>query len=126
MMFTGEAGGHTVTLDYIPPFGEGAGFMPMQLYLVSLAACLGSTMRYLAAEHGKTITEISVEARGIRRDRPPKSFGAVEFDIRVTSPDLDEEELARLGWLAESKYCPLTTMLPDDVTVSMTYHIGRE
>lgn len=126
MMYTGEAGGHTVTLDYIPPYGEGTGFMPMQLFLVSLAACLGSTLRYLAGEHGKTITDIGVEARGTRRDKPPKSFGAIEFDIRVTSPDFDEETLARLGELAETKYCPLTTMLPDDVAVSMTYHIARE
>lgn len=126
MMFTGEAGGHKVMLDYIPPYGEGAGFMPMQLYLVSLAACLGSTLRYLAGEHGRTIADIGVEARGTRRDKPPKSFGMIEFDIRVTSPDLDEETLAHLGKLAETKYCPLTTMLPDDVAVTMTYRIARE
>ena len=48
MMYTGEAGGHTVTLDYIPPYGEGAGFMPMQLYLWYWRR-LGSTLRYLAA-----------------------------------------------------------------------------
>lgn len=126
MMFTGESGGHTVTLDYIPPYGEGAGFMPMQLYLVSLAACLGSTLRYLAGEHGRTINEIGVEARGTRRERPPKGFGAIDFDIRVTSPDLDEATLAHLGELAETKYCPLTTMLRDEVAVMMTYHITRE
>ena len=126
MMYTGEAGGHTVTLDYIPPYGEGAGFMPMQLYLVSLAACLGSTLRYMADANGWKITDISMEARGTRQDKPPKSFGAIEFDIRVASPDLDEETLARLGRLAESKHCPLTTMLPDDVAVTMTYHINRE
>jgi len=126
MMYTGEAGGHTVTLDYIPPYGEGAGFMPMQLFLVSLAACLGSTLRYLAGEYGRTITDISVEARGTRRDKPPKSFGAIEFDIRVTSPDLDEQTLARLGELGKTKYCPLTTMLPADVAVTLTYRIDRE
>jgi putative redox protein len=126
MMFAGVSGGHAVTLDYIPPYGEGAGFMPMQLFLVSLAACLGSTLRYLADEHGKRILEIGVDARGTRRDHPPTGFGAISFDIRVVSPDLDEEGLKHLGELAEKKYCPLTTMLRDDVAVTMTFHITRE
>ncbi len=126
MMFTGESGGHTVTLDYIPPYGEGSGFMPMQLYLVSLAACLGSTLRYLAGEHGKTIIDIDVEVSGTRRDRPPTGFGAIAFDMRVVSPDLDETTLKELGELAETKYCPLTTMLRDDVTVKMAFELVRE
>ena len=125
MMFTGASGGHAVTLDYIPPYGEGAGFMPMQLFLVSLAACLGSTLRHLAGEYGKTISEIGVDARGTRRDHPPTGFGAISFDIHITSPDLDEEALKHLGELAEKKYCPLTTMLRDDVAVTMTYHITQ-
>ena len=100
MMFTGESGGHTVTLDYIPPCGEGAGFMPMQLYLVSLAACLGSTMRYLAGEHGKTITGIDVDVLGTRRDHPPTGFGEIAFDMRVVSPDLDDASIKSwAGWL---------------------------
>ena len=126
MMFTGESGGHTVTLDYIPPYGDGAGFMPMQLYLVSLAACLGSTLRYLAGEHGKTITGIDVDVRGTRRDHPPTGFGEIAFDMRVVSPDLDEESLKELGELAEKKYCPLTTMLREDVAVTMAFEIIRE
>ncbi len=126
MMFTGESGGHTVTLDYIPPYGEGAGFMPMQLYLVSLAACLGSTLRYLAGEHGKTITDIDVDVRGTRRDHPPTGFEQIAFGLRVVSPDLDDASLRELGTLAETKYCPLTTMLCDDVAVTMTFEIVRE
>jgi putative redox protein len=126
MMFTGAAGGHAVTLDYIPPYGDGSGFMPMQLYLVSLAACLGSTLRYLAGEHGLTISDISVDSRGTRRDHPPTGFGAIEFDIRVKSPDIDDETMKKLGGMAEKTYCPLTTMLKDDVAVTMTYHISRE
>ncbi len=123
MMFMGESGGHTVTLDYIPPYGDGAGFMPMQLYLVSLAACLGSTLRHLAGERGKTITGIDVDVRGTRRDRPPTGFGAIDFAIRVVSPDIGGEELRELGELAEKKYCPLTTMLRDDVAVTMSFEV---
>jgi len=126
MMFTGESGGHTVTLDYIPPYGEGAGFMPMQLYLVSLAACLGSTLRYLAGEHGKTISDIEVDVRGTRRDHPPTGFEAITFGLRVVSPDIDDASLRELSELAEKKYCPLTTMLCADVAVTMTFEIVRE
>ena len=126
MLFTGESGGHTVTLDYIPPYGDGAGFMPMQLYLVSLAACLGSTLRYLAGEHGNTITDIDVDVRGTRRDHPPTGFGKIAFDMRVVSPDLDDASMKELCELAEKKYCPLTTMLCADVAVTMTFEIVWE
>jgi len=125
MMYTGEAGRHTVTLDYIPPYGEGAGFAHAALS-GEPGGVPGQHAAIPAGEHGKAITDISVEARGTRRDKPPKSFGANEFDIRVTSPDLDEGTLARLGKLAETKYSLLTTMLPDDVAVTMAYHIARE
>jgi len=127
LKFTEVSGGHAVvTLDYIPPYGDGSGFMPMQLYLVSLAASLGSTLRHLAGEHGKTIIDIGVDVRGTRRDHTPTGFGAIDFDIHVKSPDIDEETLKTLGTLAGSKYCPLTTMLKDDVAVTMAYHVTQE
>ena len=126
MMFIGESGGHKVTVDYIPPNGDGAGFMPMQLYLVSLATCLGSTLRYLAVEQGRTIDDLTIDIRGTRRDRPPTGFETINFDMRVTSPDLDDETIKRLGDMAEKKYCPLTTMLRDDVAVMMSFDVVRE
>lgn len=42
MMFKGTAGENPpIVTDYIPPMGDGKGYMPLELFLISLSSCLG-------------------------------------------------------------------------------------
>ncbi len=74
MMFLGESGGNTVITDYVPPYGDDQGFMPLQLFLVSLSACLGGTIQFLAKNMQRHIGSLKVSAQGNRRQTHPTIF----------------------------------------------------
>jgi len=70
--YTGVLRSHpAIPIDYIPPFGDGQGYTPLELLLMSLAACSGGTIGLLLRKMGKTISGIKVNTRGIRRGSTP-------------------------------------------------------
>ena len=45
VQFTGVARSNpAITMDYTPPLGDGQGYMPLELLLMSLATCSGATV----------------------------------------------------------------------------------
>ena len=63
-----------IIMDYTPPLGDGKGYMPLELLLMSLAYCSGGTLSYLLKKAGKNISAAEVNAKGIRREHSPTSF----------------------------------------------------
>ncbi len=66
-----------ITIDYIPPLGDGQGYLPLELLLMSLASCSGGVVGLLLRKMGKTVAGIKVNAKGSRRDRHPTSFQSI-------------------------------------------------
>jgi len=123
MMFEGESGGHTVTTDYIPPHGDGQGFMPLQLFLVSIASCLGGTITFLAKSMNKEVKSLSIGATGTRREQHPLCFDSIALNTKVVSDDMDDETMQKILSSAEEKICPVMAMIKGNVKVSTTYQI---
>ncbi len=125
MMFEGQSGGHRVMTDYIPPHGDGQGFMPLQLFLVSLAACLGGTITYLAKTMNKEVKTLTVGAEGIRREQHPLCFDSITLNARVGSADMDEETMQKIIISAEESICPVMAMIKDNVRVQTNFEIVK-
>jgi putative redox protein len=125
MMFEGESGGHTVMTDYIPPYGDGQGFMPLQLFLVSLSACLGGTITYLAKMMNKEVKALSISATGTRREQHPLCFESITLSARVVSGDMDDETMQNIIDSAEEKICPVMAMIKGNVKVQTTFEIFK-
>jgi putative redox protein len=123
MMFEGESGGHTVMTDYIPPHGDGQGFMPLQLFLVSLASCLGGTITFLAKTMNKEVKELLIGATGTRREQHPLCFETIALSARVVSADMDDETMQKILESAEEKICPVMAMIKGNVKITTTYQI---
>jgi putative redox protein len=71
--------GHTrsespIVIDYLPPLGDGAGWMPLELLLLSLAGCSGQTLIAILRKMEQPVRGLEVHARGQRRDEHPTSF----------------------------------------------------
>ncbi len=124
MLFECESGGNTVMTDYIPPYGDGQGFMPLQLFLVSLASCLGGTITFLAKTMSKEVSELSVDAVGTRREQHPMGFDSIALNVRIVSADMDEESMRKILVSAEEKICPVLAMIKGNVKVSTTYQLS--
>ena len=125
MMFEGESGGHTVMTDYIPPHGDGQGFMPLQLFLVSLASCLGGTITFLAKTMNKEVKTLNVGATGTRREQHPLCFDTITLEAHVGSDDMDDETMQKIIASAEEKICPVMAMIKGNVKVQVIYQISK-
>lgn len=118
MMFKGTAGEHPpVITDYIPPAGDGEGYMPLELFLVSLSSCLGGALSVLLRKTGKTIDSLSVNAEGVRREQHPTSFEKITLFIRVRSKDITEADVKKAVDISEASVCPVWAMIKGNVKV---------
>jgi putative redox protein len=118
MMFKGTAGDNPpVMTDYIPPIGDGKGYMPLELFLVSLSACLGGALSVLLRKTGKTIDALTVSAEGIRREQHPTSFEKITLRVRLRSKDITEAEVKKAVDISEASVCPVWAMIKGNVEV---------
>lgn len=122
--FTGVAGTNpAIMIDYVPPLGDGQGYMPLELLLTSLAACSGATVASLLRRMGKTIEGLKVNARGIRRDTHPLSFQKIYLKFTISSQDIADSDMQKALQLSEETYCPMWAMVKNNVEVTCEHQI---
>jgi len=126
MMFLGESGGHTVITDYVPPYGDGQGFTPLELFLVSLSTCLGGTVKALAGAMKRYVGGLTVTAEGDRREKHPTMFESIRLYVRVVSDDITEDDMREMLRRAEELLCPVAAMVKATVPLHMDYEIVKE
>ena len=127
MKFKGEAGGHEpVYTDYIPPYGDGEGIMPLELFLISLSSCMGGALTAFLGKMGKQIDALSVKAAGLRRAEHPLSFASITLSIDIASKDATEEDVEKVIKAAEAMYCPIAAMIKNNVELKTGFTLSRQ
>lgn len=122
--FTGKTRNNPpIIMDYIPPIGDGNGYMPLEMVLMSLATCSGSTLAILVRSMKKSISGLKVSARGIRREEHPTGFKEIHLDFAIQSPDLEEPLVQKAIQMSEETYCPVWDMLKGNVTITTAFTI---
>ncbi len=112
-----------IPIDYIPPFGDGQGYTPLEMLLMSLGACSGGTLGLLLRKAGKTVTGISVTAKGVRREHHPTSFTTIHLEFIVTSADVTDDDMRKSIKLAEESVCPVWAMVKGNAEITTGYRI---
>lgn len=107
--------------DYYPPIGEGNGYTPLELLLLSLSACSGTSIIALLRKTNKRLDSFRVNAQGIRRDTHPTIFEAITLHYQLTSNEICEDEFIHAIELTEKSLCPVWAMLRDSVHLSSTH-----
>jgi len=122
--YTGVLRSHPpIPIDYIPPLGDGQGYMPLELVLMSLAACSGGTVAFLLRKMGKNISGVKVNAKGIRREQHPTSFQRIILEFILTSEDTKDSDIQKAIQLSEESVCPVWAMLKNNVDIVTEYKI---
>ena len=119
----GSRSNPAIAIDYTPPLGDGEGYTPLELLLVSLAACSGATIATLLRRMKRTVLGCRVRAKGIRREQHPTSFQAIALEFSLDSPDAEDADMQRAIQLAKDSYCPVWAMLNGEVEVTCEYTI---
>ena len=97
--------------------GDGA-MRPMELFLVSFAACSAMDVVLIVTRQKEDLRELTIRIEGDRKDATPAVFERIR--IHFEAPGVDEAKLARAATLGVTKYCSVGSMLRDDVDVTVS------
>jgi len=89
-----------------------AGFNAAQTVLAALGACLISNITYFAEVLRLDVTDLSVNLRGLRVDKPPGLF-QIDYEVILAS-DEPEDKLQKLTDLA-AKWGTVTNTLVEGI-----------
>lgn len=125
MEFHAESGsGHSVILDASrPDGGEDAGFRPMELLLVGLAACTGMDVISILRKKRQEVTGYEVRVRGTRAETHPMVFVEIVVEHHITGRQIDPAAVARAVELSETKYCGAGAMLGAVAHLTHIFHV---
>ena len=116
-------GEHEINLDNsISGGGQGAGFSPMALQLISLAGCSAIDIVHILKKKRKEIRSYTTEVVGERRDEYPRLFSKIEMIIKIDT-DASDKALEQAAELTKTKYCSVFAIL--DATAEIDMRIER-
>jgi putative redox protein len=118
-------GKYEIITDYLPPFGNGDGYYPMELFLVALGTCAGGTILSLVRKFGRKIESYEIRMTGEEKEEHPKSFSVIHMDIYVQSPDAGMDDFEKANIMTEKKYCPVWAMIRGNVEVVTAFHLNE-
>ena len=122
--YTGVLRSHLpIPIDYIPPLGDGQGYTPLELLLMSLGACSGGTVGLLLRKMGKNISGVAVKVKGIRREQHPTSFQKIFLEFTVNSVDAKDADMQKAIQLAEESVCPVWAMVKGNTEIATEFRI---
>ena len=108
---------HPVSIDYVPPLGDGMGFRGLELFLLSFGGCSATAVVALLRKMGKTVSGFEVRAKGARSEKPPIKLEKISVEFVLESKDAEEKDLRRAVQLAEEPLCPVWQLIKNNVDV---------
>jgi putative redox protein len=114
-----------VLIDYVPPYGDGNGYTSLELFLLSLSSCLGSSLLTLIRRSGKTVTGLRIDSKGYRKTEHPTSFKIIELKVYIKSSDVESLDVDKAIKFSEDILCPVWNMIKGNVEVNVSYEIEK-
>lgn len=115
-----------IIIDYTPPIGDGDGYTSLELLLISLATCSGTSITSLLRKMRKDVSGLKIDVKGDRREQHPTSFNKISLEFYLKSKDAVDSDLERALKLSEESICPVWNMLKNNVEISYVYNIERD
>jgi putative redox protein len=112
-----------IIFDYDPPLGDGQGYTGLEMLLMSLAACSGTSIVALLRNMKKNVSGFRVNGKGIRRSEHPTSFQKIFLEYTLNSKDAEDKDIEKAIQLSEENYCPVWDMVKNNVEVITEYKI---
>ncbi|MBK9390913.1 MAG: OsmC family protein [Bacteroidetes bacterium] len=123
--FIGNSGTNdSISIDYLPPLGDNLGYTSLELLLLSLSSCIGSSVLTFLRKMKKTINGFEIISKGVRREEHPTCFKVIYLTINIKSADITAADLDKVIKLSEETYCPVWAMLKGNVEVIPNYNIS--
>jgi putative redox protein len=115
-----------VILDYTPPLGDGEGYTSLELFLISLASCSGTSVIVLLRKMRKEVSGLKVNVKGNRREEHPTYFERIFLEFILESKDAEASDLDKAIKLSEESICPVWNMIKNNVEINYEYKIIKK
>lgn len=125
MKFDGISGraGTSVAVDFAPEGEPIGGFSPLELLLTSLAGCSGQVTVGLLKRMGQEVRDLTVHARGLKKEIHPTVLTSIELDFEFRGGRLDGLSVEKALALSEERFCPVWAMLKASTPIRTTYRL---
>ncbi|OGD15953.1 MAG: hypothetical protein A2V76_07365 [Candidatus Aminicenantes bacterium RBG_16_63_14] len=125
MKFDGISGraGKSVAIDFTPEGEAIDGFSPLELLLASLAGCSGQVMVGLLKRMGREVKELTVHARGVKKEIHPTVLTSIELEFEFRGGKFDGASVEKALALSEERFCPVWVMLKTSVPIMAKYRL---
>ncbi|MEN6561495.1 MAG: OsmC family protein [Acidobacteriota bacterium] len=125
MRFDGVSGraGRTVALDFAADDQLIDGFSPLELLLASLAGCSGQVVVGLLKRMGQEVKDLTVRARGAKKEIHPKVLASIELEFEFRGGKLDGASVEKALALSEERFCPVWAMLKGGTPIKAAYRL---
>jgi putative redox protein len=119
--------GHRILLDANPEVGgEDKGPRPMELLLVSLAACTGMDVASILKKKRVNLEGLAIKIRAERAPQHPKYFTTIDVEYTFIGREIKEEDVKQAIELSRDKYCSAAAMLKEKAAISYRWNIANE
>lgn len=109
-----------LTVDELPPLGQGAGPNPARLLATAVGHCLGASLLYCLRRAKIAVTELHTTVRGtmVRNERGRLRIGELHVEL---APDVDAAQRERMGRCLElfEDFCIVTESVRHGIPVSV-------
>ena len=120
--FIGRSGtGHAVVFDSNKDSGVAP--TPMEMLLMSAGACSSVDVVSILQKAKQQVTACRVVLSGERVDTVPRVFSKIHLHFEVTGFDVSEKHVERAVNLSAEKYCSVSIMLQQAMTVTHSFSV---
>jgi putative redox protein len=118
-------GNDPISIDYTPPLGDNLGYTSLELLLLSLSSCIGSTVLSFLRRMKKEITACDINSKGIRKEEHPTGFKKIYIELNIKSSDVSDSDMEKVIKMSEETYCPVWSLLKGNVEIEIINNICR-
>jgi len=113
-----------IILDYFPPVGTGKGYTSLELFMISFASCVSTTLlSLLRYRKRKQVDGVVADVQVTVREEHPKALKHILLNLTLKSKELSEAEVLDMLKVAEEQVCPVWSMIKGNVDVDVKIEI---
>ena len=96
---------------------------PLELLLVSVAACTAMDVQSILEKKTQDVTEYNVEVSGTRAEDHPRKFTAFHVHHIVRGRNVSEKAVADAVELSDTKYCSVAATVRPTAEITTSFEI---
>jgi putative redox protein len=96
---------------------------PMEMLLVSVAACTAADVVSILEKKRQDVTRYSVEVTGTRREEYPRAYTAFHINHIVHGRSVSEKAVADAITLSDEKYCSVAATVRPTAEITTSFEI---